>query len=93
MARKHELFSVERILTLIEIELTTCSSGTSREQVNLLLNFCKVPRSRREMQEFLGIEGRKAFNNNFLKPLLNEGSLVMTIPDKPNSRNQKYIAK
>ncbi len=65
--------------------------GTSQEQVKMLLDFCKTPRSRKEMQELLGIEGRKAFNNNYLKPLLAEGKLKMTIPDKPNSRSQKYI--
>ena len=70
----------------------TCSSGTSQEQVKALLDFCKTPRSRKEMQEFVGVEGRKAFNNNFLKPLFDDGKIKMTIPDKPNSRNQKYVA-
>jgi len=78
--------------TLMDIEITTCSAGTSREQVEKLLEFCKTPRSRKEMQEFVGIDGRKAFNN-YLKPLLEEGKLEMTIPDKPNSRLQKYAAK
>lgn len=45
------------------------------------------------MQELVGIEGRKAFNNNFLKPLLEQGKLAMTLPDKPNSKNQKYFTK
>jgi hypothetical protein len=27
-----------------------------------------------------------------LKPLLENGQLQMTIPDKPNGKNQKYIA-
>ena len=45
------------------------------------------------MQEFIGIEGRKAFNEHYLKPLLESGKLVMTSQDKPNSRLQKYVAK
>ena len=75
------------------LEEITCASGTSREQVELLLDFCNTPRSRKEMQDFLGVEGRKAFNNNYLKPLLEQGKLAMTVPDKPNSRNQKYVTK
>ena len=77
--------------TLNEIIGSTCSSGTSQEQVEKLLEFCKTPRTRKEMQAFVGIEGRKAFNNNYLKPLLEQGKLEMTIPDKPNSRLQKYV--
>ena len=74
---------------------TTCFSGISKEQdvaKDRLLVFCKIPRTRSEMQEFCCIPGRKKFNENFLKPLLDSGKLIMTIPDKPNSRNQKYVA-
>lgn len=55
-----------------------------------LLRFCSVPRSRKEMQEFLGLT-RTHFSAAYLRPLLAEGKLKMTIPDKPNSRNQRYI--
>ncbi|WP_298502610.1 ATP-binding protein [uncultured Sphaerochaeta sp.] len=58
----------------------------------LLLAFCTIPRTREEMQAFIGITHREYFRSAFLKPLLNSGRLRMTIPDKPNSRNQKYIA-
>jgi len=27
----------------------------------------------------------------YLKPLVEQGRLAMTIPDKPNSSNQKYV--
>lgn len=62
---------------------------TSKE--TLILNFCTVPRSRKEIQEHFGLSGRRHFNEAYLKPLLDSGKLVMTIPDKPNSRNQKYV--
>ena len=56
-----------------------------------LIEFCASPRTRKEMQEFVGIASREHFNKTFLVPLLESGKLQMTIPDKPNSRNQKYV--
>lgn len=35
---------------------------------------------------------RKEFTKNYLKPLLVSGKPQMTIPDKPNDRDQRYIA-
>ena len=63
-----------------------------KEQVTIqdLIQFCSVPRSRTEMQEFMGLAGRRNFSEKYIKPLLEMGKIKMTIPDKPNSRNQKY---
>lgn len=63
-----------------------------KEQVTIqaLLQFCIVPRSRKEMQEFMGLTGRRNFSEKYIKPLLSAGKIEMTIPDRPNSRNQKY---
>ena len=47
---------------------------------------------RDELQAFCKIEGRKQFTSRYLKPLLQSGRLVITIPDKPNSRLQKYVS-
>lgn len=52
--------------------------------------FCTVARSRKEIMEFCGMRDRKNFKNRILGPLLKQGILIMTIPDKPNSRYQKY---
>jgi ATP-dependent DNA helicase RecG len=46
---------------------------------------------RDEMQHHLGITNGGYFRTNILKPLLEFGQLAMTIPDKPNSLNQKYV--
>jgi ATP-dependent DNA helicase RecG len=61
------------------------------ERILLLLEYCTIPRSRDEMQRFYGISSRDYFHTHVLKPLLESGQLKMTIPDKPKSRNQKYI--
>ena len=39
-----------------------------------------------------GLKNKNHFIKAHLKPLLESGQLRMTIPDKPNSRNQKYVA-
>jgi ATP-dependent DNA helicase RecG len=44
------------------------------------------------MQEFLGLKDKNNFKEKYLKPLVESGQLELTIPDKPTSRNQKYIA-
>lgn len=56
-----------------------------------LLEFCKTARSRNEMMELLGLSDRVNFKKNYLDPLLERGLISMTIPDKPTSKNQKYI--
>lgn len=45
---------------------------------------------REALQAALGRSDRKSFRERYLKPALNDGLLEMTIPDKPNSRLQKY---
>ncbi|WP_408634642.1 Fic family protein [Oribacterium parvum] len=54
------------------------------------MQFCSVPRNRKEVQEFMGLAGRRNFSEKYIKPLLEMGKIKMTIPDRPNSKNQKY---
>jgi ATP-dependent DNA helicase RecG len=58
-----------------------------------LIDYCKLPRTRVEMQDYCGLTSRRSFIENHLKPLLEQGILKMTLPDKPNSRNQKYYSE
>lgn len=57
-----------------------------------LLLFCAVPRSRTEISAFCKYKSVRYLTRLFIKPLIEEGLLQMTLPDKPTSRNQKYIA-
>lgn len=74
-------------------DLRTCTTqdGTQDKRLSMLLEYSTVPRSRDEMQRHYGISTREYFRKNVLKPLLESGQLKMTIPDKPNSRNQRYV--
>jgi ATP-dependent DNA helicase RecG len=54
------------------------------------IEYCLIPKTRDEMQQHYDIATREYFRKNVLKPLLESWQLRMTIPDKPNSRNQKY---
>ena len=46
-----------------------------------------------QLMERLGLSHRPTFRKNYLRPALDAGLIEMTIPDKPNSRNQKYRRK
>lgn len=67
------------------------NSTVQDDKIAVILDFCSIPRSRKEIQAYLGLTGRNNFNDKYLKPLLASGKLKMTIPDKPNSRLQKYV--
>lgn len=43
-----------------------------------------------ELQDLLGLKHRPTFRVNYLHPAMEQGVIVRTIPDKPNSRLQKY---
>lgn len=63
-----------------------------QDKIYKLVEFCSIPRSRTEMQEFVKLKDKVNFKRNYLAPMLAMGLIKMTIPDKPTSRNQKYVA-
>ena len=46
--------------------------------------------TRQELQDSLNLSDRMNFLKTYLQPAIESGVLEMTIPDKPNSRNQRY---
>jgi len=49
-----------------------------------------APVRREDLQKAMGISDRKHFRVAYLGPMLKRGWIEMTIPDKPNSRLQRY---
>jgi len=59
-------------------------------QVKKLLKNLSGEMMREELQALMELKDRKSFSELYLKPALEAGLIEMTIPDKPNSRLQKY---
>jgi len=59
-------------------------------QVHKLVMILQDSHSREEIQELLGLSDREHVRKMYINPSLNEGLIEMTIPDKPNSKYQKY---
>lgn len=55
-----------------------------------ILSFCKEPKTRAEIAAYLGKKTVFYVTDKYIMPLVRNGKLQMTIPDKPKSRNQKY---
>jgi ATP-dependent DNA helicase RecG len=70
---------------------TTYDDFLSDERIIGLIEFCSKPKSREEMQDFMGVTNREYFRKAYLKPLMEAGQIRMTLPDKPKSHNQKYV--
>lgn len=61
------------------------------DPVKSLLNILKIsPLSTSKCMQKLGLSHRPTFRKNYLNPALAQNLIERTIPDKPNSRLQKY---
>ncbi|MDO8954945.1 MAG: putative DNA binding domain-containing protein [Gammaproteobacteria bacterium] len=68
------------------------ATDQATDQASKLLLFCETPRSVKEIMEHLGLSHRPHFRNTLLFPLMASRKLAQTIPEKPSSPNQRYIA-
>ena len=70
----------------------TRESEKARRIRRKILDFCTTPRSATEILEMLQMKDKKWVRQHYLLPLLNS-DLELTIPEIPNSRQQKYRTK
>lgn len=77
------------------LKQSNIEKGSLSIQAKKLLNIFEegVPYTTIELMDKIGMKSRASFKKNYLDPLLQSGMIEMTIPDKPMSRNQRYIKK
>lgn len=56
-----------------------------------LLEFCRTPRSRSEIVDYLAIASKQYALRRYLDPLVHAGAIRMTKPDAPRSKDQQYV--
>lgn len=86
------LSQTDKILDDIYAQLGGESEHLS-EAVKKLLEVMEydVPYTSKALMEKLALKSREGFRRNYLHPAIELNLIRMTIPDKPNSRNQRYI--
>jgi ATP-dependent DNA helicase RecG len=72
---------------------STPAEVDSDERTREILEYCKKPRSRQEIQDFIGIKSARDFRKRVLNPLVKGGLLKRTIPKSPTSPKQKYYSE
>lgn len=58
-----------------------------------LIAFCKTPRTRKEIAEFLGLSSVTYALKKYVQPMIDEGIIKLSHPDAPSSPKQKYYAE
>lgn len=63
------------------------------QEMEQLLFFCKTPRTRKEICEYLGLSSVSYAIQTYVMPLVDQGRIQLSIPDKPKSSKQLYFTK
>lgn len=66
---------------------------TDDEETNNLIMFCKTPRTRREICEYLGLSSVTYAIQKRVMPFVETGKIKMSIPGKPKSPKQLYYSE
>lgn len=86
------LSQIDKILDDISVQIDGRSEYLP-ETVQKLLDVMEydVPYTGNALMEKLGLKAKEGFRRNYLHPAIEMNLIRMTIPDKPNSRNQRYV--
>lgn len=86
------LEQIDFVLEQIRLHTSTLDENIS-EYVKRLLKVMEydTPYTANRLLELLGLKSKETFRKNYLNPAIKDGLVAMTIPDKPNSRNQRYV--
>ncbi len=77
-------------LQILTEKLKDLTAQVTAQVIAQVVLYCREPRATKEIMGILELKHWKTFRSNYLQPLLDNGWLEMTVPDKPTSSKQKY---
>lgn len=86
------LSQIDKILDDVSAQISEDNEQLS-EYIKRLLDAMEydLPYTSLALMEKLGLKSKEGFRRNYLRPAIEMNLIRMTIPDKPNSRNQRYV--
>lgn len=86
------LSQIDKILDELSFQIDE-DNGQFSEYIKKLLEVMEYDTSytSKALMEKLGLKSKEGFRRNYLRPAIDMNLICMTIPDKPNSRNQRYV--
>ena len=86
------LMQIDKILDEVSVQISE-SSEQMTEYLKRMLDVMEydVPYTATAIMGMLGLRSKETFRKNYMNPALELNLVRMTIPDKPNSKNQRYV--
>ena len=86
------LTQIDKILDDISVQIREDNEQLP-EYIRKLLDVMEydIPYASKALMEKMGLKSKEGFRRNYLRPAMEMGLIRMTIPEKPNSRNQRYV--
>ena len=86
------LSQIDKILDDVSAQVSADNEQLS-EYLKRLLEVMEydVPYTSNTLMDKLGLKSKEGFRRNYLRPAIDMNLIRMTIPDKSNSRNQRYV--
>ena len=78
-------------LVILPIHLEFSPQPDEKAYTKKILTLCLIPHSRYEILNDLEVNVGAASYRKYIQPLIQSNLLQLTIPDKPKSKNQKYV--
>ena len=88
------LEQIDRILDEIAEQISVANGNVS-EYVKKLLDVMEydTPYTLSALMDLLGLKSKETMRRHYIHPALELDLIQMTLPDKPQSRNQRYVKK